>query len=516
MSSRKTKGLLFLPLVLAGLSACSAKFRFSSYVFPALETEQFTRIEGENQYRLGYYPSIRTSRGLIRSRLSDLYSLGNKRYVVPSCGTPYLTVIPVDFSDYPMENCGPDAIEQIREAFFGDSAFNQFFSLAEYYDRASMHRLQVQGEVTPKAFRSSETYAVLKTKNNASQTKAALLRIHEEAVAWYNEQGYERTLDEHDPIYFVYSAPYSGMEDGSSSRSSMMWAFTINEPAPICWSSFYMAHPTAEGMMDAHTFIHEFGHMLGLKDYYDQNSYSDLSACSPMGRMDMMDCSLGEHNPFSKMLLDWARPYIPTGECTITLKPFTGNGDCLLLPIGSFNETPFDEYLLVEYYVPGYLNSADATLRPDPMMSLPKNSGVRVYHVDGRLGLFNDRAKAPVAYLTEDVDIGGNNIDLYCDNSGYVRQGYATSQRGFLVQSLQAGKSGRLIENYIAADHDEDIAVGGKVARLRDSLFDKGQGIDASFTHLDPHKADAKLTFGFEITELSLTYATLRCFPLEQ
>ena len=516
MAKTKTKGFLCLSFALLGLASCAAKFRFESYVFPSLETTPFSQIDGENFMRLGYYRSLRTSKGMIQSRLSDIYNINHKRYVVPSSGTPYLTVIPVDFSDYPMEKCGPNAIDQIREAFFGDAAFNQFYSLAEYYDKASFHRLQIQGEVTPTAFRSSETYAVLKTKNNASQTKAALLRIHEEAVEWYNQQNFTHELGPNDPVYFVYSAPYSGMDGGTSSRSSMMWAFTVNEPAPICWSSFHMAHPTADGQMDSHTFIHEFGHMLGLKDYYDQNSYSELSSCAPMGRMDMMDCSLGEHNPFSKMLLEWTRPYVPLGECEITLRPFTGNGDCLLLPIGGYNETPYDEYLLVEYYVPGYLNSADATLRPDPLMSLPKNSGIRVYHVDGRLGLFNERAKAPIAYLDEDTDIGTNNIDLYCDNSGYVRQGYVTSARGFLIQSLQAGNSGRLIENFIAADHDEDYPVGAKFAHMRDVLFDKGQGIDASFANLDAHKSGASLEYGFEVSELSLSYAKLRVFPLAE
>lgn len=514
MTFSKRKGLFLLSFALLGLTSCAAKFRFEAYVFPELETTPFSQIDGENYYRLGYYRSIRTTKGMIPARLGDLYAVGNQRYVVPSLGTPYLTVIPVDFSDYPYEKCGANAIEQIREAFFGDTAFNQFYSLAEYYDKTSFHRLQVQGEVAPKPFRSEETYAVLKTKNNASQTKAALLKIHEDAVAWYNEQDYGRTLDEHDPIYFVYSAPYSGMEGGSSSRSSMMWAFTVNEPAPICWSSFYMAHPAEDGALDAHTFIHEFGHMLGLKDYYDQNSYSDLSACSPMGRMDMMDCSLGEHNPFSKMSLEWARPYIPKGECEITLRPSSGNGDCLLLPIGDYNGTPFDEYVLLEFYVPGYLNSADASLRPDPLMSLPKLSGVRAYHVDARLGLFNDRAKAPVSYLTEETEIGNNNIDLYCDNSGYVRQGHAMSQRGFLIQALEDGDSGLLIENFIAADHNEDLPVDNKVAHLRDVLFEKGEGIDEGFTNLNPHKTGADLTFGFEISELSLTYAKIRCFPL--
>ena len=53
------------------------------------------------------------------------------------------------------------------------------------------------------------------------------------------------------------------------------------------------------GKVDAHTYIHEMGHMLGLPDYYD---YSFKS--SPTGMYDMQDNNVGDHNPFSKMHLE--------------------------------------------------------------------------------------------------------------------------------------------------------------------------------------------------------------------
>ena len=494
------------------LLACSSAYSFSLYAYGTLVTEPFVETKKEGYYRQGEYATLSSAdHAEIPAKIPSISSFGPTKKVLPSTGEVYLTVIPVDFEDYAFEEGYQEAIQA---AFFGSSSSNQYVSLTEYYDKASYHRLHVQGEVVGQPFRSSESYAVLKGKNNASQTKAALSRIYAEAVRWYNALGTGRTLTANDGVFFVYSAPYSGMDGGSGSRSSMMWAFAVNDPAPIGWASYHMMHRSKTGQVDAHTYIHEFGHLLGLKDYYDVNSYSDLSPCSPLGRMDMMDCSLGEHNAFSKMILDWTRPYIPTKECVITLRPSSGNPDCILLPLETYNGTPYDEYLLLEFYTPTYLNYADATLRAEKDMSLFSKPGIKAYHVDGRLALYESRGKTPVSLLSSSVTIGGNSLDLYCDNSGSVNAGIASSSRGFLIQLLDASSSSyRLVENYIASDHKEDLKVGEKVAHLRDSLFGVGQGIGASTADASFHKAE-RLRYGFKVVSLTSTDATLSVFPL--
>ncbi len=272
-----------------------------------------------------------------------------------------------------------------------------------------------------------------------------------------------------------------------------------------------MMHPREDGTVDAHTYIHEFGHMLGLSDYYDPSSDSESPISSPLGRMDMMDCSLGEHNAFSKMALGWTRPYVPSGETTIRLRPYSGNGDCILLPLTDYNGTPFDEYLLLEYYTPSYLNRADAKLRSDPAMSLMKESGLRAYHVDGRLGLFQSRGGERSAILSPSVAVGGNSLDFAFDNSGIAVGRYVTAKKGgFLIQCLDASSSsGKLLERYVASDHTEDIKSGGATLHLRDSLFREGRGIDSSFTDLSFHSGQ-KLSYGFVVKEITATYAEIQ------
>lgn len=505
----------FVFLGTVGLAfSCAKETSFIPYEYGTMDTSAFAPLEKEGYERVGGYTKLNAlDKGDFSASLQSVYSYGFRRHVLPSVGENHLTVIPVDFSDYPAEKVGAGVREKLQAAFFGDEANNQYVSLAQYYDQSSFHRLHVKGEVASGVFRCNETYQALKGKNNASQTKAALTRIYNEAIAWYNGlEDKAKELSLGDPIYFVYLAPYSGMEEASVSRSSMMWAFTINDPAPICWSSYYMMHPT-DGRVDAHTFIHEFGHMLGLKDYYDQNSYSDISACSPMGRMDMMDCSLGEHNAFSKMLLDWTRPYVPTKECRITLRPSSGNGDCVLLPIGEFSGHPYDEYVLLEYYTPTYLNYADASAHADPGMGLMASSGIRAYHVDSRLGVYVDRGKSPVEAFADGMNLGARSLDFYRDNSGSILAGRAASDSGFLLQSLNV-HDGELPSFYIASDHDEDIDYNGTPVKLRRSLFLEGEGIDGNYAKLNPHKGQA-LSYGFKVSALTATSATLDLFPLD-
>ena len=509
----KRKHLVLSSIVL--LASCARTFQYLPYLFGALNVDPIKSATGAGYVKSSSFGSLSSADvPVIESDLADVYSIGaSKRNVVPSVGEPYLTVIPVDFGDAPASLIEADYVGQLKEAFFGNSSFNQYVSLAEYYDKASFHRLHVKGEVAPKAFRSAESYATLRAKSNASQTKAALSRIYNEAIAWYNGQGFKtHELAHGDPIYFVYLAPYSGMDGSTSSRSSMMWAFTINDPAPICWSSYYMMHPREDGAVDAHTFLHEFGHMLGLKDYYDTNSFTELSLCSPLGRMDMMDCSLGEQCGFSKMLLGWETPYVVNGAAEITLRPSSGNGDFVLLPIGEYNGTPFDEYILLDYYTPSYLNAADATLRSDVTMSLMKKAGVRAFHIDGRLGLFDDRAKAPKGLLEPTTVIGTRCLDFYADNSGVAGSAYVTSSRGFLAQALTNDENcGRLVTNFIASDHAEDLPYGDRVAHLRNVLFHVGEGIDPKKSFITCHKGGT-LSYGFTVTAETATYATVKVF----
>ncbi len=174
---------------------------------------------------------------------------------------------------------------------------------------------------------------------------------------------------------------------------------------------------------DYHTFVHETGHMLGLNDYYDSTSSSQLGAT---GGLDMMDFNIGDHNSFSKFALGWTSPYIVNKECEITLKPFVTSGESIILA-NSFNNSAFSEYIIVEYYTPTYLNEFDATNAYTGRDLYFSQNGVRIYHIDARLGKFTNTSNSSFTgeILSNDAtkiptieELKGNYYyDLLGDNS---------------------------------------------------------------------------------------------------
>jgi hypothetical protein len=248
------------------------------------------------------------------------------------------------------------------------------------------------------------------------------------------------------------------------------------------------------------------GHILGLKDYYDVNGSTDFGACSPTGRMDMMDYSLGDESPYSKLILDWTRPYVPTASSSITLRPFNGSGDCILIPASStWSGSPFDEYLLLCYYTPSYLNRVDSTLRSEENR-LFQHSGVEVYHVDSRLGYFDNKT-SPKGYL--DASISTKNqykVDIANDNSSAVSGAVVDTSSTLLQLFDQSSGSSKLIKNYVASDHIKTIGND----ELRDSLFYEGSSFrKTTFLDLTFHNGFTP-NFSFEIAAITPTSATVQ------
>ena len=158
---------------------------------------------------------------------------------------------------------------------------------------------------------------------------------------------------------------------------------------------------------ETHVAIHESGHILGLEDYYNTVSGA---LYQPTGYVDMMDRNIGDHTGYSKMLLNWTTPYVVNGNGKITLKPFSTSGDLLLIPTNKgWNKTPYDEYLLLEYYTPTGINGNDAGTKyayvdsndNKTVFTFLNNNGLKVYHVDSRVGYFESRLTrtAPITII---------------------------------------------------------------------------------------------------------------------
>lgn len=342
-----------------------------------------------------------------------------------STGTQNILVIPVEFSDYTADSIpvGRDqALQDINYAFNGKSEETGWESLSSFYEKSSYGNLKLNCFVTSEWYMCDKSVKELleywkdlswsQGGNNGYNSSWYWLRG---AVEWYRENWEEKgwldiaNFDQDkdgrlDGVWLVNSAAIMAQ------NSHDFWAYTYwdyNNPYVNSNNGNYNPdHPVAHAyvsagynfllnggyadangtkLMDCHTVIHETGHLLGLPDYY---TYDD-GKWGPAGGCDMMDNNVGDHNAFSKILYGWTSPYIVEGDAEITIRPFESSGDCIIVK-NDWNGHGFDEYLILEYYTPTGLNELDSQSQyMGSYPKLPTASGIKIYHVDARLAVFD-------------------------------------------------------------------------------------------------------------------------------
>lgn len=169
-------------------------------------------------------------------------------------------------------------------------------------------------------------------------------------------------------------------------------------------------------VMNTYTFIHEFGHILGLDDYYD-TAYVG----APLDGCDMMDSMLGDHNAFSKFNLGWlttSRLVTTDTNVTLTLEDFSKNGDTIIIA-NNWNESlgAYQEYYILVYYTNNGLNAGD--------YGYFSRDGIVVYHVNA--SLYKEEYDGEIYY-----DIYNNNTDASEEN------GYGTENN--LIEFVKSGE----------------------------------------------------------------------------
>lgn len=323
-------------------------------------------------------------------------------HYTPSTGKVPLLVIPVVIpgNEHRVQK---NTLDIIKTAFFGGDDELNFESLHSYYYKSSYGQLDFTGLVTD--------FYYPKSNSNSQYKKSTDLNINnlsglvKESVDW--------AKDTYDLNMADFDSDKDGTLDGvwiiyirrvNPNDTSLYWAFTtttsevgtVDNPCvnTYGWAGLdfltgdIYSEITPDDGCDGHVLIHETGHMLGLQDYYTYSS----SSYSPLGRIDMMDNNAGDQNPYSKLLLGWIKPYVVTGNATITLKSDMSKDNVIVIPYDSksykfdsdgkliFN--PFDEYIVIDYYSPNGLNEKDYEAYK---VQTVKDRGARVYHADARL-----------------------------------------------------------------------------------------------------------------------------------
>ena len=318
---------------------------------------------------------------------------------IPSTGDVNVLVIPVEISDYPFNQSayGDDYLNKIDTLFNGNGVEDTGYweSISSYYNKVSGGALNINftiADVYQCGYTSSQL--IPSGVGAAFSLAAYAVEDYKDINGKASTAQFDNDKDGYiDGLWMVYSSPqYSTGAYGVAAE--LFWAFCsdLDYYAPnlaspnvhsFGWASIYFASECVEApQVDAHTFIHETGHLLSLPDYY---SY-DVSF-GPQGGLAMMDFNIGDQDAFSKMSLGWANPYYAEEDCVVTLRPNESSGDCLIIA-DNWNGTAFDEYLLLDLETPTGVNELDSSTSYSGWPLYYSTPGIRLYHVDARLGEF--------------------------------------------------------------------------------------------------------------------------------
>ena len=435
----------------------------------------------------GYYRPSSLTNNLKDAQTSKGYDS------LSTLGEQSILVIPVELNG--AKKWTSEMLNKLNIAFFGEAnETNYWESVKSFYDKSSYSKFSLSGEVTP-VFKSSYS------KNQISQESDVDTKLFNE---FYNQadasllKKYDKDNNGHiDASIFIYSNDYD------QSDSSQFWAWVwyldntpnLNKPTigTYMWASYAFMEDgvSVSNQVDAHTYIHEFGHVLGLNDYYNTDGSWD-----PVGQLEMQSYNVGDQSVFSKLQLEWSNPYVIDGtkeSVDITLKTSALYDESILIN-DKWNGGSEDEYILVEYYTPKGNNYKDSLSSYNSRDKMYTTSGLRIYHVDARLAKLNPKNDNFISYSDKILDDGYVYFPGASNSRSwsYLSSSYADKYK--LVQLMQANVTNIYDKNHLKND--------GKLTNA--TLYGLNQTFKASSTFFtNGTKFNDGSEVGYSITMIS-------------
>ncbi len=384
-------------------------------------------LEGNATYDLvltykgvGYTTSFTIYGNYYRLNSNELTFMPNDidKAVTPPTGEVKILVVPIALSGKYCIDWPEEQLQNIEGYYFGNDP--ERVSVKQYFETASFGKVSISGEMAEPYVESDATLndeAIL-----ADATKEALSQIFANAIdhvaSTVNLDDYDVNDDGIlDNVHFItnFSSKSYQKQTGYTAGGTPLWphrgrlqkgAGTKEGPAV---DSYILS--ATDSVKDAITAIHEQGHNFGLDDYYDY-AYT----VNYIGSADMQSNSIFDWNSYSKLLVGWVSPYVVTGETEITIDAASRSGDCILVPAdpATFNSSAYDEYFLIELFSE-YGNNAINY----PVNGVYQGSsfeyygrrygdlgdfGVRFYHVDSRMMVWNSSTHSYYEAAAEDKD----------------------------------------------------------------------------------------------------------------
>lgn len=264
----------------------------------------------------------------------------------------------------------------------GDDLRSPYESLSRYYERSSYNQLDLRPGNT------LDWYRTAYDRSTVSQTRKGREDLIKEALNHFNAQGHDFRQYDNDGDGFIdyFMVLWTGPDNGWGSfwwgykRNFSDSSYVLDGVRLSAYSWQWEARP-AGSTFTPKVIIHETGHALGLPDYYD---YDDtIGPDGGVGALDIMGGgSRGDHNCFSKFVLDWITPTIVArGSYNLNLNASGTATDAVLIWPHIGTEDMFSEYYMVQNR--HRIGNDDAPRMP--------GNGMLIWHVDARLDSSNNK-----------------------------------------------------------------------------------------------------------------------------
>jgi len=295
---------------------------------------------------------------------------------MPTKGTVKVLALLIEFSDYPHQS--QNSKEAIESKLFGDgSGGAPYESLRNYYRRSSYNQLEIQGTVLG-------WYNTGLPRSSVLETTAGREGLIKTVLNYYNGLGHDFTQYDSDGdgaidyLIVIWTGPDNGWANfwWGYMTSFTDSSYQIDGKRLETYSWQWEAYPYP-GTFTPRVVIHETGHALGLPDYYDYDG--SVGPKGGIGGLDMMDANFGDHNCFSKFLLEWINPAAySSGNQMLTLyaSGSTKDQNAIVVMPGAVQGDPFGEFFMVQN-----------RHRVGNDMGYP-NDGLLIWHVDSTLNYF--------------------------------------------------------------------------------------------------------------------------------
>jgi M6 family metalloprotease-like protein len=283
---------------------------------------------------------------------------------MPTKGSVKIFALLVSFPDYAPSNTPAS----IASKLYGNgTSAPPYESLRNFYRRSSYDQLEIGGTTLG-------WYTTAYPRSSVTSPQSLIKEALSSFDAGHDFSQYDNDGDgEIDYFLVIWTGPHTGW-------GSLWWAwysFGFGDSSFLVdgkrlggyswqWESNPVGRPFNPGPV-----IHETGHALGLPDYYDYDE--TVGPQGGVGYLDMMDGNWGDHNCFSKFLLEWLPPTVVAGGANaVSLRSAGSYGEAVIFAKGATGQS-FAEYFMVQNRT---RTGNDVTYPGD---------GLLVWHVDARL-----------------------------------------------------------------------------------------------------------------------------------